>query len=73
MPREIAFHGVYMPTVTLMFLIAAVLAWSGLASVAVASNLDPGPWVTGGLVVVAAYVVAVGLTDGLKTDDRAAA
>ena len=53
--------------------IAAVLAWSGLASVAVISDLDPGPWVTGGLVVVAVYVVTVGLTDGLKTDDRAAA
>jgi hypothetical protein len=26
MPREIAFHGVYMPTMTLMFLIAAVMA-----------------------------------------------
>jgi phosphatidylcholine synthase len=53
--------------------IAAVLAWSGLASVAVISDLDPGPWVTGGLVVVAVYVVAVGLTDGLKANDRAAA
>jgi hypothetical protein len=27
MPREIAFHGLYMPTVTVMFLIATVLAW----------------------------------------------
>lgn len=27
MPREIAFHGVYMPTMTLMFFIAAGLAW----------------------------------------------
>ena len=27
MPREIAFHGLYMPTVTLMFVVAAVLAW----------------------------------------------
>ena len=27
MPREIAFHGIYMPTMTLMFLIAALLAW----------------------------------------------
>lgn len=27
MPREIAFHGLYMPTVTLMFMLAAVLAW----------------------------------------------
>lgn len=27
MPREIAFHGVYMPTMTLMFFIATGLAW----------------------------------------------
>ena len=27
MPREIAFHGVYMPTMTLMFFSAAGLAW----------------------------------------------
>ena len=27
MPREIAFHGVYMPSMTLMFFIAAGLAW----------------------------------------------
>ncbi|CAM3042620.1 DUF1656 domain-containing protein [Pseudomonas floridensis] len=27
MPREIAFHGLYLPTITLMFLIAMVLAW----------------------------------------------
>jgi phosphatidylcholine synthase len=54
--------------------IAAVLAWSGLALVAILTDLDPGPWVTGGLVVVAVYVVTVGLTDGLKkADDRAAA
>jgi phosphatidylcholine synthase len=54
--------------------IAAMLAWSMLALVAVLADLDPGPWVTGGLVVVAVYVVTVGLTDGLKkADDRAAA
>jgi phosphatidylcholine synthase len=53
--------------------IAAMLAWSGLALVAVLTDLDPGPWVTGGLVVVAVYVVTVGLTDGMKADDRAAA
>ena len=52
--------------------IVAVLAWAGLASVAILSDLDPGPWVTGGLVVVAVYVVTVGLTDGLKGDDHAA-
>jgi phosphatidylcholine synthase len=52
--------------------IAAVLAWAGLASVAVLSDLEPGPWVTGALVAVAVYVVTVGLTDGLKANDRAA-
>ena len=53
--------------------IAAMLAWSGLALVAVLTDLDPGPWVTGGLVVVAVYVVTVGLTDGMKADDDRAA
>lgn len=28
MPREIAFHGLYMPTLTLIFLLAVVLAWA---------------------------------------------
>ena len=28
MPREIAFHGLYMPSVTVLFLIAMVLAWA---------------------------------------------
>ena len=28
MPCEIAFHGVYMPSMTLMFFIAAGLAWA---------------------------------------------
>jgi len=27
MPREVAFHGLYMPTMTVMFLVAVVLAW----------------------------------------------
>ncbi|PBQ07367.1 DUF1656 domain-containing protein [Pseudomonas congelans] len=27
MPREIAFHGLYMPALTLIFLLAVVLAW----------------------------------------------
>ncbi|MCA5967141.1 DUF1656 domain-containing protein [Pseudomonas sp. P129] len=27
-PREIAFHGLYMPTLTLIFLLAVVLAWA---------------------------------------------
>jgi phosphatidylcholine synthase len=54
------------------FNIAAVVAWAGLASVAVMSDLEPGPWVTGALVAVAVYVVTIGLTDGLKANDRAA-
>ena len=28
MPREIAFHGLYMPTMTLLFVLAAGLAWA---------------------------------------------
>ena len=28
MPRELAFHGVYMPTVTVIFLVALVLSWA---------------------------------------------
>ena len=28
MPRELAFHGVYMPIVTVMFLVAMVLSWA---------------------------------------------
>lgn len=28
MPREIAFHGLYLPTVTVLFLVAALLAWA---------------------------------------------
>jgi len=28
MPREIAFHGVYMPTMTLMFLVALGVGWA---------------------------------------------
>ncbi|WP_313741660.1 DUF1656 domain-containing protein [Pseudomonas sp.] len=27
MPREIAFHGLYLPTLTLLFMLAAGLAW----------------------------------------------
>ena len=34
MPREIAFHGVYMPTMTLMFVFAAGLAWGLVGSMA---------------------------------------
>jgi len=53
--------------------IAAVGAWSAFAFIAVLGNLEPGPWVTGGLVAVAVYFIAVGLTDGMRANDRPAA
>jgi phosphatidylcholine synthase len=43
--------------------VAAVVAWSALALIAVFADLDPGPWVTGGLVLIAVYLVGVGLTE----------
>jgi phosphatidylcholine synthase len=42
--------------------IGAVIAWSALALLAVLSDLDPGPWVAAGLVVVAVYFIGVGST-----------
>ena len=50
MPREIAFHGVYMPTMTLMFFIAAGLAWGfdrlSAASIASKSTSRDALWLT---------------------------
>jgi phosphatidylcholine synthase len=43
--------------------IAMVLLWSCLGVIALVRDLDPGPWVTGGLVMVAVYFIGVGLTD----------
>jgi phosphatidylcholine synthase len=43
--------------------LAAVVAWSALGVAALLYNLDPGPWITGGLVVVGLYFVVVGLAD----------
>jgi phosphatidylcholine synthase len=43
--------------------VAALALWSALALMALLSNLDPGPWVAGGLVVTALYFVGVGLTE----------
>lgn len=43
--------------------IAAVILWSVLALAAIAYDLDPGPWVSGGLVLIALYLVGVGLTE----------
>jgi phosphatidylcholine synthase len=41
----------------------AVVLWALLAAYALARALDPGPWVAGGLVALAAYFVGVGLTE----------
>ena len=46
-----------------MVSIAAVVLWSALAAIALARGLAPGPWVTGALVALAAYFLAVGLTE----------
>jgi hypothetical protein len=43
--------------------IAALLVWSILALVALARGLDPGPWVTTGLLIIALYFLAIGSTD----------
>jgi hypothetical protein len=43
--------------------IAAVILWAILALIALWRDLDPGPWVTGSMVVVGLYFVSVGLTE----------
>jgi phosphatidylcholine synthase len=43
--------------------IAALLLWSLLGLLALLRGLDPGPWVAGGLLLVALYLIAVGLTE----------
>jgi phosphatidylcholine synthase len=43
--------------------IGALLLWSALALIALLRDLDPGPWVVGGLVVLGLYFLALGLTE----------
>jgi phosphatidylcholine synthase len=43
--------------------IAALILWSLLALIALMRDLDPGPWVAGGLALLALYFVGVGLTE----------
>jgi phosphatidylcholine synthase len=43
--------------------IVAVIFWSVLALAAVLLDLDPGPWVAGGLVIIGLYLLGVGLTE----------
>lgn len=50
--------------------VAALLLWCVLGAVALAYDLRPGPWVAGGLVAIAGYFVALGLTDRWNADDR---
>ena len=42
---------------------AAVVLWAILAADALLQSLAPGPWVAGGLVVLAIYFLGVGLTE----------
>ncbi len=49
--------------------IAALALWCVLMAAALVYDLKPGPWVAGGLVVLAGYFIALGLTDRW-IDDR---
>jgi phosphatidylcholine synthase len=41
----------------------AVVLWALLAAYALMRSLEPGPWVAGGLVILALYFLGVGLTE----------
>jgi phosphatidylcholine synthase len=43
--------------------IAAMILWAILALIALWHDLDPGPWVSGSLVVIGLYFISVGLTE----------
>ena len=43
--------------------IIGLILWSVLALIAVLEDLAPGPWVAGGLVVIALYFLGVGLAE----------
>jgi phosphatidylcholine synthase len=46
-----------------MVSVGAVVLWSLMAAYALAQSLEPGPWVAGALVLLAAYFLGVGLTE----------
>ena len=50
--------------------LAALALWCGLGAAALLYDLEPGPWVAGGLVAAGLYFIAVGLTDRWMTGDR---
>jgi phosphatidylcholine synthase len=50
--------------------LAALVIWGVLAAAALLYDLDPGPWIVYGLVIVALYFVAVGLADQWIANDR---
>src|SRR5262245_45581308 len=47
----------------------ALILWGVLAAAALLYDLDPGPWIAYGLVIIALYFVAVGLIDQWMTND----
>jgi phosphatidylcholine synthase len=51
-----------------MLNIGAVILWSVLAFIAVLLDLAPGPWVAGGLIIIALYILGVGIADQLSKD-----
>jgi len=53
--------------------VAALIAWSLLALVAIVRDLEPGPWVTAGLVAIGLYFLAIGLLDQMGNHDRTSA
>ena len=50
--------------------VAALIAWSLLALLAVLRDLEPGPWVAAGLVVIGLYFISIGLLDRMDHHDR---
>jgi phosphatidylcholine synthase len=52
--------------------LAALVLWGVLGSAALFYDLDPGPWIAYGLVIIAVYFVGIGLVDQWMTNDRPA-
>ena len=53
--------------------VAALVLWGVLGAAALLYDLDPGPWIAYGLVIIALYFVAVGIIDQWMTNDRSSA